>query len=82
MPQLTSSCTDSRPIPALDLQDIINNAHIAVFTSTPEGRYISANPATARMLGYENPEVLIESVTDIVPPRCMLIPSTGGNSCA
>ena len=46
-------------------QDMFINAPIGVFTSTPEGRYISANPALARMYGYDSPEELIESVTDI-----------------
>ncbi|HDQ40061.1 MAG TPA: PAS domain S-box protein [Desulfonatronum sp.] len=48
-----------------DAQDILDHAPIGVFTSTPEGRYISANPALARMYGYESPEELIESITDI-----------------
>jgi PAS domain S-box-containing protein len=45
--------------------DILMDAPIGIFTSTPEGRYISANPATARMLGYDTPQELVESVTDI-----------------
>jgi len=44
---------------------ILNNAPIGSFTSTPEGRFISANPALARMYGFDSPEELIESVTDI-----------------
>jgi PAS domain S-box-containing protein len=45
--------------------DILMDAPIGIFTSTPAGRYISANPATARMLGYDTPQELVESVTDI-----------------
>ncbi len=65
MPESTTSRTDSSPIPGLDFENIFIKAPIGVFTSTPEGRYISANPAQARMLGYQNPEELIETVTDI-----------------
>ncbi len=52
-------------MPERHLQDIFNNAPLGVFTSTPEGRCISANPALARMFGYESPEELIASITDI-----------------
>ncbi len=48
-----------------DPHDILNNAPIGVFTTTPEGYYTSANPALARMLGYESPEELIASITEI-----------------
>ncbi|MFO7728694.1 MAG: PAS domain S-box protein [Desulfonatronovibrio sp.] len=41
------------------------NAPIGIFTSTLDGRYISANSALARMYGYDSPEELIKSVTDI-----------------
>jgi len=42
---------------------ILMDAPIGIFTSTPEGRYISVNPALSRMYGYDSPEELIESVT-------------------
>jgi PAS domain S-box-containing protein len=45
--------------------DILMNAPIGIFTSTPEGRFISANSALARMYGYGSPEELIASITDI-----------------
>jgi two-component system, cell cycle sensor histidine kinase and response regulator CckA len=48
-----------------DPHDILNNSPAGVFISTPEGRYISANPALARMYGYGSPEELMQSVTDI-----------------
>jgi PAS domain S-box-containing protein len=44
---------------------IFENALEGIYQSTPEGRFISANPAFARMLGYDSPEELIGSVTDI-----------------
>ncbi len=48
-----------------DCQDILYNAPIGVFTSTPDGRFLSVNPAMARMYGYESPQEMIELVTDI-----------------
>lgn len=41
------------------------DAPIGFYVSTPAGRYVSANPAQARLLGYETPAELIASVTDI-----------------
>jgi len=36
-----------------------------IFQTTPEGKYLSANPALARMYGYESVEELIADLTDI-----------------
>jgi sigma-B regulation protein RsbU (phosphoserine phosphatase) len=36
-----------------------------IFQTTPDGRYLSANPALARIYGYESPGELIATVTDI-----------------
>jgi PAS domain S-box-containing protein len=36
-----------------------------IFQTTPEGKYISANPALARMYGYATAEDLITDLTDI-----------------
>ncbi|MBU4263466.1 MAG: response regulator [Proteobacteria bacterium] len=36
-----------------------------IFQSTPEGRFLSANPSMARILGYDSSEELIESISDI-----------------
>jgi PAS domain S-box-containing protein len=44
---------------------IFENAIEGIFQTTPDGRYISVNPALARMYGYDSPEELIASVTDI-----------------
>ncbi|MGH9875315.1 MAG: PAS domain S-box protein [Pyrinomonadaceae bacterium] len=46
-------------------QDIFENAGEGIFQSTPEGRYITANPALARMHGFDSPEELIRNRTDI-----------------
>jgi sigma-B regulation protein RsbU (phosphoserine phosphatase) len=36
-----------------------------IFQTSPDGHYISANPALARIYGYESPEELMSSVRDI-----------------
>lgn len=36
-----------------------------IFQTTPEGKYISANPAIARMYGYQSAEELMADLTDI-----------------
>jgi PAS domain S-box-containing protein/putative nucleotidyltransferase with HDIG domain len=38
---------------------IFENATEEIFQTTPGGQYITANPAAARMLGFESPEELI-----------------------
>ncbi len=44
---------------------LFENALVGVYQSTPEGRFLSANPALARIYGYDSPEDMIESITDI-----------------
>jgi PAS domain S-box-containing protein/putative nucleotidyltransferase with HDIG domain len=46
-------------------RNIFEHAVEAITQTTPEGKYISANPATARMLGYDSPEDLIASLSDL-----------------
>ncbi len=46
-------------------RNIFDNAVEGIFQTTPGGRYISANPALARMMGYDSPEDLISGVADI-----------------
>jgi PAS domain S-box-containing protein len=46
-------------------RSIFENAVEGIFQTTPEGRYLSANPAQARILGYESPEELVASITDV-----------------
>jgi len=45
--------------------EMILNAPIGIFMSTPEGRFLALNPALARMYGYDTPEEVIGSITDI-----------------
>jgi PAS domain S-box-containing protein len=46
-------------------RNIFENAVEGIHQTTPEGKYISANPAAARILGYESPEELMSSVDDL-----------------
>ena len=46
-------------------RSIFENAVEGIFQATPEGRYLSVNPALARMYGYDSPEEVIALVTDI-----------------
>ena len=41
---------------------IVENAAGGIFQITPEGLYLSANPALARILGYDSPENILRSV--------------------
>jgi PAS domain S-box-containing protein/putative nucleotidyltransferase with HDIG domain len=40
-------------------RSIFENATEAITQTTPDGHYLAANPATARMLGYQSTDVLI-----------------------
>ena len=44
---------------------IFENALEGIFRSSPEGRYLSVNPSMARMHGYDSPQDMIDSITDI-----------------
>jgi len=44
---------------------IVENALEGVYQSSLEGRFLSANPALAEILGYASPEELMASITDI-----------------
>jgi PAS domain S-box-containing protein len=44
---------------------IFENAIEGIFQSSPDGRFISANPAMARMFGYDSAEELINDRRDI-----------------
>ena len=46
-------------------RSIFENAAEGICQTTPEGRYLSANPALARILGYATPAELIEAIADI-----------------
>lgn len=46
-------------------RSLFETVPVGVFRSTPDGRFIMANPALAQMLGYASPEQLIEAFNDI-----------------
>jgi PAS domain S-box-containing protein len=46
-------------------RSIFENALEGLYVSTPEGGFISVNPALARMLGYDSTQELMEAVKDI-----------------
>ncbi|MBU6469273.1 MAG: EAL domain-containing protein [Gammaproteobacteria bacterium] len=46
-------------------QDFFDNASDGIYRSTPEGLIISANPALARILGYDNPQELVADKLNI-----------------
>lgn len=44
---------------------IVENAVDGIFQTTPSGRYLSANPALAKIYGYDSPEELISILSNI-----------------
>ncbi|MDP2862082.1 MAG: PAS domain S-box protein [Desulfobacterales bacterium] len=46
-------------------RSIFENSTEGIYQTTPEGQFITANTAMATMLGYDSPEELISTVTDI-----------------
>lgn len=46
-------------------RSIFENAMEGIFQTTPEGQYISVNPAIARMLGYRSPREMIDGIANI-----------------
>lgn len=48
-----------------EYRSIFENSVMGIFRIGPDARYLSVNPAGARMHGYRSPEEMIEAVTDI-----------------
>jgi PAS domain S-box-containing protein len=46
-------------------QSIFRNSTMGIFQSTLDGRFLRVNPAFARILGYDSPEDLVDSIGDI-----------------
>ncbi|HXG46304.1 MAG TPA: PAS domain S-box protein, partial [Methylomirabilota bacterium] len=44
---------------------MFENSVEGIFQTTREGKFLSANPALARLYGYPSPQALIEALTDI-----------------
>ena len=65
MSESKNTRNDTNSVFVHHIPDIFDNAPVGVFTTTPEGRIISANGALSRMFGYESPQEMTASVTDI-----------------
>lgn len=50
---------------AQQVRSIFECASVGIYQISPEGRFIYANPATARLFGYETPTDLFREVRDI-----------------
>ncbi len=46
-------------------RSIFDHAVEAIYQSSPDGRFVDANPALARLLGYASPQELMKSVQDL-----------------
>jgi two-component system cell cycle sensor histidine kinase/response regulator CckA len=46
-------------------RSMVENAVGGIYQTTPEGRFLSVNPALANMLGYESSQELVDGITDI-----------------
>ena len=46
-------------------RSIFENVVEGIFQTTPEGRFLVVNPSLARIYGYDSPEEMIDTVTDI-----------------
>ena len=46
-------------------RSIFDNAVEGIFQSSPEGKFITVNPALARIYGYDSPQEMIDSITNI-----------------
>ena len=46
-------------------RSLFENATEGIFQTSPDGRYLDANPALARLYGYESPEELKGGLTDV-----------------
>lgn len=46
-------------------RSIFENALEGIFQSTPDGKFLNLNPAMARIYGYDSPQEMLESVTNI-----------------
>ena len=46
-------------------QSVVENAVEGIFQTTPDGRFLMANPSLAQMLHYDSPDTLVSTITDI-----------------
>ena len=48
-----------------EYKSIFENATEGIFQSTLDGRFLKVNPAMARIYGYDSPDDMVKSITDI-----------------
>ncbi len=68
MPTKSPTSTDanqSEPSVFQNPQELLMNAPVGIFTSTPGGRYLCVNNTLALMHGYDSPRQLMDTITDI-----------------
>jgi two-component system, cell cycle sensor histidine kinase and response regulator CckA len=46
-------------------KELFDNAPVAVFQSTPDGRFLRVNPMYAELIGYGSPQEMQDKITDI-----------------
>jgi len=56
---------DARRLAEAKYRDIFENAVVGIYQTSPEGRQIAVNAALVHIYGYDSPEEMISSVTDI-----------------
>ncbi|HVB47407.1 MAG TPA: EAL domain-containing protein [Burkholderiales bacterium] len=64
---ITRQREDEQALRAAELRyrSIFENALEGIFQTTPDGRYLSANPALARIYGFDTPQALVAALQDI-----------------
>ena len=60
-----SGAVDLRPLEAHHYHSMFENAVWGIFQTTSDGRYLTANPALARIYGYDTPAEMISALTDV-----------------
>ena len=61
MPGFTKTSNE----PKREYRGIFENATEGIYRMSQDGRFLSANPAMARLFGYSSPKELLESITDV-----------------
>ena len=62
-------------------RSLFDNAIEGIFRTTPDGRYLDANPALARIYGFATPQELVASLRDIEASSMSTL-AAAKNSCA
>ena len=60
-----SGAVDLRPLEAHHYHSMFENAVWGIFQTTSDGHYVTANPALARIYGYDTPAEMISALTDV-----------------